>query len=135
MGLGLGLGVIRVGVEDAEPRPQRRPHSVQPDLRRAAAAAAVVVVVVAVADGAVCGVAGVGADRKALRHSVGWQHLRAQRRWWNWRLWRRLARAPAAAAGRPVGRPLPGSAELPRAARRALRRHRGQAGALPRGAL
>ena len=36
--------------------------------------------------------------------------------------WRRLARADEAVAGRSVGRPLPGSAELPRAARRALRR-------------
>ena len=36
-------------------------------------------------------------------------------------------------AGHPVGRPLPGSAELPRAARRALRRHRRRAGALPKG--
>ena len=36
-------------------------------------------------------------------------------------------------AGRPVGRPLPGSTELPRAARRALRRHRSRAGAPPRG--
>ena len=36
-------------------------------------------------------------------------------------------------AGRPVGRPLPGSAELPRAARRALGRHRSRAGALPSG--
>eukprot|EP00964_Phaeocystis_antarctica_P018366 scaffold10146_cov70-Phaeocystis_antarctica.AAC.1 len=32
---------------------------------------------------------------------------------WNRRLWRRLARAPEAVAGRSVGRPLPGSAELP----------------------
>ena len=37
-------------------------------------------------------------------------------------------------AWRPAGRPLPGCAELPRAAaRRALRRHRSRAGALPRG--
>eukprot|EP00964_Phaeocystis_antarctica_P124801 scaffold88437_cov84-Phaeocystis_antarctica.AAC.5 len=50
----------------------------------------------------------------------------------NGRLWRRRARAPEALAGRPVARPLPGSAELPRAARRALRRHRSRAGALPR---
>ena len=35
-------------------------------------------------------------------------------------------------AGRPVGWPLPGSAELPRAARRALRRHRSRAEAPPR---
>eukprot|EP00964_Phaeocystis_antarctica_P034613 scaffold19718_cov64-Phaeocystis_antarctica.AAC.2 len=49
--------------------------------------------------------------------------------------WRRLARAPEAVAGRPEGRPLPGSAELPRAARRALRRHGSRAGALPRKAL
>eukprot|EP00964_Phaeocystis_antarctica_P114435 scaffold78390_cov42-Phaeocystis_antarctica.AAC.1 len=33
-------------------------------------------------------------------------------------------------AGHPVGRPRPGSAELPRAARRALRRHRSRAGRL-----
>eukprot|EP00964_Phaeocystis_antarctica_P016368 scaffold9049_cov71-Phaeocystis_antarctica.AAC.2 len=32
------------------------------------------------------------------------------------RLWRRLDRAAEAVAGRSVGRPLPGSAELPRAA-------------------
>ena len=38
-------------------------------------------------------------------------------------------------AGRPVTRPLLGSAELPRAARRALRRHRSRIGALPRGHL
>ena len=43
-----------------------------------------------------------------------------------------MARAAEAVAGRPVGRPLPGSAELPRAARRALRRRRRRAGALPR---
>ena len=36
-------------------------------------------------------------------------------------------------AGRSVCRPLPGSAELPRAARRALGRHRSRAGALPSG--
>ena len=35
-------------------------------------------------------------------------------------------------AGRTVGRSLPGSAELPRAARRALRRRESRAGALPR---
>eukprot|EP00964_Phaeocystis_antarctica_P149783 scaffold117006_cov71-Phaeocystis_antarctica.AAC.2 len=45
----------------------------------------------------------------------------------------RLARAPAAAAGRPVGRPPLGRAELPRATRRALRRRKSRAGALPRG--
>ena len=33
-------------------------------------------------------------------------------------------------AGRPAGRPLPGTAELPSAARRGLRRHRSRAGAL-----
>eukprot|EP00964_Phaeocystis_antarctica_P116403 scaffold80350_cov42-Phaeocystis_antarctica.AAC.2 len=38
-----------------------------------------------------------------------------------------------AVAGCPVAGPRPGSAELPRAARRALRRHRSPAGALPRG--
>eukprot|EP00964_Phaeocystis_antarctica_P079296 scaffold49387_cov72-Phaeocystis_antarctica.AAC.8 len=44
--------------------------------------------------------------------------------------------AAFAVAGRLLmGPPLPGSAELPRVARRALRRHRGRAGALPRGAL
>ena len=37
-----------------------------------------------------------------------------------------------AEAGCPVRRPLHRSAELPRAARRALRRHRSRAGALPR---
>eukprot|EP00964_Phaeocystis_antarctica_P108048 scaffold72694_cov75-Phaeocystis_antarctica.AAC.5 len=35
-------------------------------------------------------------------------------------------------AGRLVARPPPGSAELPKAVRRALRRRRGRAGALPR---
>ena len=35
------------------------------------------------------------------------------------------SRAPEAVAGRPVARPPPGSAELPGAARRVLRRHRG----------
>eukprot|EP00964_Phaeocystis_antarctica_P153100 scaffold121206_cov60-Phaeocystis_antarctica.AAC.2 len=54
---------------------------------------------------------------------------------WNRRLWRRLARAPEAVVGCPVGRPLPGCLEPPRAARRALRKHRSRAGALPRGAL
>ena len=68
----------------------------------------------------------------ALRALLVRQHLDGQRRR-NGRLWRRLARAPEAVAGRPVGRPLPGSAELPRAARRTLRRRRGRAGALPRG--
>eukprot|EP00964_Phaeocystis_antarctica_P030150 scaffold16998_cov59-Phaeocystis_antarctica.AAC.3 len=58
--------------------------------------------------------------------------LNGQRRW-NQRLCRRLARAPEAVAERPEGRLLPGSPELPRAARRALRRHRSRAGALPRG--
>ena len=57
-------------------------------------------------------------------------------------LWRvmRLARAAEALAGRPVaGRPVTGprsaSAELPRAARRALSRRGSRAGALPRRAL
>jgi hypothetical protein len=45
------------------------------------------------------------------------------------RPWRRLARAPQAVAGRPVSRP--GSAEPPIAVRRALRRRRSRAGALP----
>eukprot|EP00964_Phaeocystis_antarctica_P081683 scaffold51110_cov54-Phaeocystis_antarctica.AAC.1 len=58
--------------------------------------------------------------------------LKGQRRW-NRRLWRRLARAHEAVAGRSVGRPVSGSAALPRAAGRALRRHRSRAGALPRG--
>ena len=49
------------------------------------------------------------------------------------RLWRRLARAREALAGRAMARPLPESAKLPRAARRALRRHSSRAGALPRG--
>ena len=49
------------------------------------------------------------------------------------RLWRRLARAPEAVAGIPVAGPPTGSAELPGAARRALRRHRTRAGALPEG--
>eukprot|EP00964_Phaeocystis_antarctica_P103651 scaffold68904_cov48-Phaeocystis_antarctica.AAC.1 len=45
-----------------------------------------------------------------------------------------MARAPAAVAGRPVAGPRPGSPGLPRAVRRALRRHGSRAGALlPRG--
>ena len=44
----------------------------------------------------------------------------------------RRARACDAVAGRPEGRPLPGSAALPGAARRALRRRRSRAGALLR---
>eukprot|EP00964_Phaeocystis_antarctica_P121510 scaffold85163_cov61-Phaeocystis_antarctica.AAC.4 len=58
-----------------------------------------------------------------------------KRPWWGQRLWRRLARAPEAVAGRAVGRPLPGSAKPLRATRRALRRRRSRAGALPRRAL
>ena len=50
----------------------------------------------------------------------------------NRQLWRQLARAPEAVAGCPVGRPRPGSTEPPGAARRALRRQMGRAGALPR---
>ena len=57
--------------------------------------------------------------------------LEGQRRS-NRRLWRHLTRALEAVAGRPVAGPHSGSTELPRAARRALRRHRGRAGALPR---
>eukprot|EP00964_Phaeocystis_antarctica_P013704 scaffold7519_cov38-Phaeocystis_antarctica.AAC.2 len=54
----------------------------------------------------------------------------------NGRLWRRLDRAPEAAAGRPVGPTSPpGRTGLLRAARRALRRRRSRAGALPRRAL
>eukprot|EP00964_Phaeocystis_antarctica_P104816 scaffold69906_cov63-Phaeocystis_antarctica.AAC.2 len=41
----------------------------------------------------------------------------------------------AAVAGRPVGRPIPGSAELPRAARSDLSRRRSRPEALPRPAL
>ena len=62
-------------------------------------------------------------------HWIGCPGLDGGRRW-NRRLWRRLARAPEAVAGRSVGRPLPGSAELPRAARRALRRRRSRAPAM-----
>eukprot|EP00964_Phaeocystis_antarctica_P103531 scaffold68793_cov52-Phaeocystis_antarctica.AAC.3 len=51
----------------------------------------------------------------------------------NGRLWRWLARAAEAVGGRRVSRPLPGSAELPKAATHALRRHRSRAGVLPRG--
>ena len=43
------------------------------------------------------------------------------------------AAAPEEVAGRPVGRPLPGSAELPRATKRAQWRHMSRAGALPSG--
>eukprot|EP00964_Phaeocystis_antarctica_P064724 scaffold38970_cov53-Phaeocystis_antarctica.AAC.1 len=46
----------------------------------------------------------------------------------NERLWRRLARAPEAVAGVPLAGPRPGSTEPPRAARRALRRHRSRGG-------
>ena len=49
--------------------------------------------------------------------------LHGQRRW-NRRLWRRLVGAPAAVAGRPVGRPLFGCAELRSATSRGLRRRR-----------
>ena len=72
----LHFRVMRVGVEDAQLGPERGSHRMQPDLRCAAAAA-----LAALGGGAMCGVAGVGADRKALGHSVGRQHLRAQRRW------------------------------------------------------
>ena len=53
------------------------------------------------------------------------------------RLWARLARAAEAVAGIPVAGAHPGSAELPRTARRALRRHRGRVGgrSLPRRGL
>jgi len=57
-------------------------------------------------------------------------YLDGQRRR-NGRVWRRLARAAEGAAGIPVGRPLPGSTEPPRAARRALRRSRSRARGLP----
>ena len=43
------------------------------------------------------------------------------------------ASSTQAVAGRPVGWPLPGSAELLRAATRALTKHRSRASALPRG--
>ena len=49
------------------------------------------------------------------------------------RLWRQLARAPEAVAGHLVAGPHPGSAELPRAARRTLRRCRSRAEPPPRG--
>ena len=51
----------------------------------------------------------------------------------NQRLRRRRARSPEAATGRLVAGLQPGSAELPRAIRCALRRRRSRAGALPRG--
>ena len=51
----------------------------------------------------------------------------------NQRLRRRRARSPEAATGRLVAGLQPGSAELPRATRCALRRRRRRAGALPRG--
>jgi len=60
--------------------------------------------------------------------------LHGQRRW-NRRLWRRLARAAEAVAGRPMGRPLPASAELPGAARRALRRQKEPSWGAANGAL
>ena len=63
----------------------------------------------------------------------GW-HLHGQRRW-NRRLWRRLARAPEAVAGRPVRWPLPGSTELLSVDRCILRKRRNRAGALPMRAL
>ena len=68
------------------------------------------------------------------RPLVDEQLLKDQRRW-NRRLRRRLARTPEAVAGRPMARPLLRSAELPRAARRALRRRRGRGGALAKRAL
>ena len=72
------------------------------------------------------------APRRVTLHRTKTQTWMVPKRRWNrWR-WRRLARAPEAVAGRPVGRPLPGSAELPGAARRALRSRRSRAGALPR---
>ena len=64
---------------------------------------------------------GRGGEHEPPRCVLLERHLKGQR-WWNRRLWRRLARAPEAVAGRSVGRPLPGSAEQPRAAGRALRR-------------
>ena len=75
-------------------------------------------------------VAELGEDRLDHAAQLG-QRLDGQRQC-NRRLWRRLARAPEALAGRPVARPLPGSAELPSAARRALWSHRSQAGTLPK---
>eukprot|EP00964_Phaeocystis_antarctica_P120850 scaffold84580_cov69-Phaeocystis_antarctica.AAC.2 len=62
------------------------------------------------------------------------RRLRGQRRG-NRRLSKRLARAPEAVAERPVAEPRPGSTEPPRAARRALRRRRSRAWAVPRRAL
>ena len=54
---------------------------------------------------------------------------------WNRRLQRQRARAAQAVAGRPVARPLPlGGLEPPRAAGRALRRHRSRAWPLSRAA-
>ena len=61
--------------------------------------------------------------------------LEGQRRCWSGRVPRRLARAAEAMAGRPVGRPLPGSAEPPRAARRALRRRSSRARGAADGAV
>eukprot|EP00964_Phaeocystis_antarctica_P067504 scaffold40866_cov44-Phaeocystis_antarctica.AAC.2 len=72
---------------------------------------------------------------RAIRFGLGLGRragLSGRRRWNRW-LRRRLARAKEAVVGRPVAGPRPGSAELPRAARRALSRRRSRAGALPRG--
>ena len=55
---------------------------------------------------------------------------------WNRPLWRWLAREPEAVAGaRPAAGPRSGSTEPPRAARRAVRRRRSRAGAVPMRAL
>ena len=70
--------------------------------------------------------------RRPLKPGLERPGLEGQRRW-SGRVPRRLARAAEAVAGRPVGPPLPRSAELPGAARRALRRRRSRVGALPRG--
>ena len=58
-------------------------------------------------------VAAASARLGAKERSLAPRCLDGQRRW-NRRLWRRLARATEAVAGRPVGRLLPGSAALPR---------------------
>eukprot|EP00964_Phaeocystis_antarctica_P034787 scaffold19818_cov63-Phaeocystis_antarctica.AAC.2 len=73
-------------------------------------------------------------ERAQYRVHVPSRRLNGQRRW-DQRLWRRLARAPQAVAGRPVAEPRPGITEPIETARRALRRHRSRAGALPRVAL
>ena len=71
---------------------------------------------------------------RAVAHDDRAPRLHGQRRW-NRRLWRRLAQAAKAVAGRPVAEPHCASATLHRAARRALRRHGGASWGTAEGSL